>query len=382
MNVLFMALLALVTPGLYHTASGAAAYVGVEHELPDPAVVESYEPATRRLIESPKMDGWRLERALQEQRATIQTPQGALGVSLYYSDTRKRATVILVHGNDPETREMGFLIPYFVVHGVNVISYDQRGTGTSAGNWQLSGPQQRAVDVDAVIDAFAANNLVDRKRIGVWGFSNGGWTAPIVATQRPIAFMLLKSAPAESLPANILFESKQRMMRYHENRASIASAVQTWRDLLSALCDGGDWASAVRAYGAAERSAWFAHSLLPPNLRLPLQGAQAAGYRNFACYDPGNTLTRVTVPTLALYGANDRAVNVPHDSRMLRTSFARSGMTDFTMRIFPGAMHNLLLSNRGFVANVPQRYARGYPEIMIDWLARRGLTSVHKSAMH
>lgn len=373
MNVLFMAaLFALVTPGLYHTATGSPAYVGVEHELPDPAVIESYDPVSRRLVEAPKMNGWRLERAIHEQRSTIETPQGALGVSLYYSDTRKRAAVVLIHGNDPETREMGFLIPYFVVHGINVISYDQRGTGESAGNWQMSGPQQRAVDVDALIDAFGSNKLVDRKRIGVWGFSNGGWTAPIVALQRPIAFMILKSAPAESLETNIVFEAKQRMLRYHETPASIASAVRTWRDVLGALCNGGDWARAARAYGAAQRSPWFAHSLLPPNLHLPLQGAVAAGFRNFACYDPGQLLTHVTTPTLALYGAEDRAVDVPHASRTLRASFDKSGMTDFTMHTYPGAMHTLVLSGNGFVPDAPERYAQGYPEIMIDWLARRG----------
>src|SRR5690348_1535297 len=124
MNALLMAaLLALPTPGLYHTAAGTQAYVGIEHELPDAPAAQAYEPATRRLIDAPKMQGWRLQTAIREQRATVKTPQGALGVSLYYSDDRKRAAVVLVHGNDPETREMGFLIPYFVLHGINVISY-------------------------------------------------------------------------------------------------------------------------------------------------------------------------------------------------------------------------------------------------------------------
>lgn len=370
--LLMAVLLALLTPGLYRTTSGIPTYVGIEHELPDPPIIQSYNPLTRRLAESPRTDGWRLETAIREQRTTVETPQGRLGVSLYYSDVRKRAAIILIHGNDAETREMGFIIPYFVVHGINVISYDQRGTGRSVGNWQMSGPQQRAVDVDSVIDAFSSNKLVDPKRIGTWSFSNGGWTAPIVATQRPIAFMILKSAPAESLEENILFEAKQRMLRYHQNASSMASAVETWRDLLSALCDDGAWAAAIHAYSAAEGSSWFTYSLLPPNLHLPLQGAAAAGWRNFACYDPANTLMHVTTPTLALYGTRDRAVDMPHASRTLRADFAKAGMMDLTMRLYRGAGHTLVLSGNGFVPDVPVRYAQGYPEIMIDWLARRG----------
>jgi alpha-beta hydrolase superfamily lysophospholipase len=373
MNVLLMAgMLALLAPGLYRTATGASTYAGVEHELPDPPVVQSYDPATRRLVESPNVRQWRLVTPVHEQATTVDAPQGKLGVSLYYADRRKRAAIVLIHGNDPETREMGFIIPYLVANGIDVISYDQRGTGSSPGNWQRSGPQQRAADVDAIIDAFAANGLVDRKRIGVWGFSNGGWTAPIVATQRPIAFMILKSAPAESLPENIVYESKQQMLRHHEDTKDIASAAETWRVLLSALCDGASWAPALDAYRAAEGRAWFAHSLLPPALHLPLQGAAATGWRNFACYDPASTLPSVTTPTLALFGSRDRAVDVPHASRTLRADFAKAGMRDFTMRVFPGAAHTLVRSSDGFRADVPERYARGYPEIMIDWLARRG----------
>jgi pimeloyl-ACP methyl ester carboxylesterase len=191
--------------------------------------------------------------------------------------------------------------------------------------------------------------------------------------------MILKSAPTKSLQDNILFESKQRMLRYRQNASAIAASSQTWRDLLGALCDNRDWAPAVRAYGLAQRASWFPYSLLPPNLHLPLQGPAAAGWRNFACYDPGRTLLSVRTPTLALYGSNDRAVDVPHASRTLRAGFAKAGMTDFTMRLFPGAAHTLVLSRDGFVPDVPARYVQGYPEIMIDWLARRGFLKANGS---
>jgi hypothetical protein len=66
------------------------------------------------------------------------------------------------------------------------------------GSWIQNGPAERAADVAAIYDAFATDPLVDGKRIGLWAFSNGGWTAPIVATQRPIAFMILVGTPAET----------------------------------------------------------------------------------------------------------------------------------------------------------------------------------------
>jgi dipeptidyl aminopeptidase/acylaminoacyl peptidase len=108
---------------------------------------------------------------------------------------------------------MGFLIPYFVLNGINVISYDQRGTGKSSGNWLQNGPVQRAADVEAAYDAYSTSAHVDGKRTGVWGFSNGAWTAPIVATTRPLAFMILKSGPAESIETNIYYSVEQNLRR-------------------------------------------------------------------------------------------------------------------------------------------------------------------------
>jgi hypothetical protein len=169
------------------------------------------------------------------------------------------------------------------------------------------------------------------------------------------------------------------MLRYHQPASSIAAAAQTWRDLLGALCNNRNWAPAVRTYRAAQRRSWFTYSLLPPNLHLPLQGAAAAGWRNFACYDPRRTLMHVTTSTLALYGTNDRAVDVPHASQTLRADFAKAGMSDLTMRMYRGAAHTLVLSGNGFVPDVPARYAQGYPKIMIDWLAHRGFLTANGS---
>jgi hypothetical protein len=57
--------------------------------------------------------------AFCEEARIIDAPEGALGIALYFTGDAKQATVILIHGNDPETREMGFLIPCFVLNGIN-----------------------------------------------------------------------------------------------------------------------------------------------------------------------------------------------------------------------------------------------------------------------
>lgn len=110
-----------------------------------------------------------------------------------------------------------------------------------------------AEPVDAIYDAIASDPRVDPKRIGLWAFSNGGWTAPVVATQRPIAFMLLVGAPASTLQANIEYEVAKRVQRAGFNDAQIAQAVKMATAILAALDGTGSWETAQALYTASTR---------------------------------------------------------------------------------------------------------------------------------
>jgi len=372
---------AILSPGLYRNEIGHSVYVGIQSQPPDPSVNDYFDPNTQHTGDLPEHSHLKALRLIRQQARTIDAPGGALGISLYFTGTAKQATVILIHGNDAESREMGFLIPYFVLNGVNVISYDQRGTGKSSGNWQTNGPGQRATDVEAVYDAYATNPHVDATHMGVWGFSNGGWTAPIVATTRPLAFMILKSGPAESIETNICYTVEQKLRHSHYDAEAIASATNTWRALIAALAGTGTWDAARQLYSAASAKPWFAEAYLPmfvpPDSPMPPTPETAEALRRFILFDPTATLSKVRTPTLALFGALDRNVDVAHDPALFRSAFARAGMDDFTVQVYTDAGHTLKVSATGFngEASAPERLTAGYPQIMIQWLRQRGLVA-------
>ncbi len=365
---------AVLAPGVYERGSHAM-YVGIEHELPDPAGNDFFDPQTQETGTLQSADGLHLRTGIREERRTIVTSQGRLGVSLYYAGAQPRATILLIHGNDPETREMGFIIPFFACNGLNVISYDQRGTGESTGNWFLNGPVQRANDANAIYDAFRSDPHVDSKRIGIWAFSNGGWTAPIVTLQRPVAFMILKSPPAESLPSNLDYEVVAQMHRYHESDAATEQALALWHAVEDAIDGTGSWSDAKRVYDRASAQPWFAHSLML-KMQIPPPASLSEGLRRALSYDPTETLQHVRTPTLALFGVLDRNVDVADSSARFQQYFARAGMRDFTMRVYPHAGHQLIVSKTGYNGDAipPRRYVPGYPQIMLTWLAKRGFT--------
>lgn len=376
--VLAPAAASTVTPGLYRDPSSHLIYVGMDEEPPD-RIINYFDPRTGMDGVVSDFKSLHLEKSVSQLRIQVNAPEGRLGVSLWHADARRRASIILIHGNEAATRDTGFLIPYFVLNGINVISYDQRGTGESTGNWQTDGPVQRAADVTAIYDALASNSLVDRARIGVWGFSNGGWTAPIVATRRPVAFMILMSAPSGTIADNIYYEVRQRMSGGRFNQQEISAAVATVRAQIDALAGTGSWDQARALYEAAVPQKWFAASGMRPHKQFPPSKELAEAQRRSLLYDPQPILRQVKTPTLALYGLLDRSVDASHDSAVLRAEFAKAGMRDFTLQVYKDAGHPLAVTATGYDEDaLPRRYVQGFPEIMLSWLKTRGFLNVSR----
>ncbi|HTU82570.1 MAG TPA: alpha/beta hydrolase [Candidatus Acidoferrales bacterium] len=364
---------ATIDPGIYRDAAGAKIYVGIEHTPPDAAYAQYLNPKTGA---TGALSAFKQVTAIcrvREERRVVRAPEGPLGVSLFYAGDAPRATVLLIHGADNETRDMGWIVPYFACNGVDVISYDQRGTGASTGSWLADGPQARARDADALYDVFRSDARVDPRRIGVWAFSNGGWTAPIVAVDRPIAFMILQSAPAESVERNVYYEVRETMLHAGRNDADVDRAIAAWQTIVAAFEGRTPVNAAKEAYVQAKRAPWFEDSLLPliPE-RTAFTEPALDGWRRYLSYDPLPTLSKVRTPTLALYGRLDRKVDVEHDVAVLKTAFERAGMRDLTVRWFPDAGHTLKITANGFDYETPARYSRGYPRVMLEWLRARG----------
>lgn len=365
-----------LAPGAY-VGSGHTIYVGVQHDPPGPATNDFFDSTSQGTGDLHATPDLHLRSGISAEPRDIEAPQGRLGFSLYYTGERPRATVILVHGNDPETREMGFIIPFFVCNGINVISYDQRGVGESVGDWLLSGPGQRADDVEAIYDVMRSDPHVDAHRIGIWGFSNGGWTAPLVAIHRPVAFMILKSAPTESLAQNIDYEVEQSMRRHNVGDASL-QAIALWHAFEASLDDALSWSQTKHLYDIDVKQPWFQYSLMPDlGISIPPPPAKIAGLRRLVIFDPTQTLLSVSsTPTLALYGALDRNVDAADSAAHLREYLTRAGNRDVTIEMYPNAGHQLIVSKSGYNGDAapPERFVPHYPQIMITWLAQRGFT--------
>ncbi len=378
-------------PGLYATGHERL-YVGIEAEPPDRRTIQYFDPASRRVGTLRRTSGKTYETtdrpvvtyvltapavAVEEQRSTVRAAAGRLGVSFWHaSPAEKRPTIVLVHGADDETRDMGYLVAYFVSHGLNVVTYDQRGTGRSEGDWRYTSPQSKADDVIAILASLRGNADCDPKTFGLWGFSNGAWVAPIVATRSTLAFLILESPAAESIAQNVLYEvagSLRETSRF--SGAQIDAAVAFERLMLTSVATNAHWDAVNAGLVRARAQPWFPYLRIPPGLPIPPPRPVLARLRAALVYDPTRTLEHVHTPTLALFGALDKNVDARDSEARLRDDFRIGGNRALTVRVFAGADHTLIATASGFEdrPSVPRRAVPGYPAVAIDWLRMHGV---------
>ncbi|HET8751283.1 MAG TPA: alpha/beta fold hydrolase [Gaiellaceae bacterium] len=175
------------------------------------------------------------------------------GLAVSYSPAGHTALVAL-HGAGNGTRDSHPL--YRHLHetlpplGVGVATFDRRGDGESEGRPTLGRFEAQ------VRDGLAVAAALETERFGLWGFSQGGWVAPLAATLSDDVAFVITIAALGLTAADLLL---------HANRRQLELA--------------GDYEPKVIKQAAALRR------------RMP--------------YDPRAVFAAVRVPILAFYGELD-----------------------------------------------------------------------------
>lgn len=311
---------------------------------------------------------------LEERPSTFRASDGRLiaGSTWLAQGIQPHAGIVLAHGADDETRQMGVLIAQLAEAGLAVFSFDQRGTGASEGNWRSDGIERIAADMVQAAELLQTN--LHLARVGFFGFSNGGWTAPAAAARfaHP-AFVIIKSGDSQSVEDNVLFETRTAVER-HAGAAAADRAADVMRSLFAALHSDTetDWAGARKKLEEVEGEPWLQYTQLPPPQAIPFPAAVKDGYRRELFFDPREDLKKIACPVLVMLGDLDVDVDGPRSAALYRAYFRESGNGEATVELLAGAGHQLV-QGPGAAANnslETGRYAMQYPRDMLTWLGR------------
>lgn len=291
---------------------------------------------------------------------------------------------VAVHGSGREQAVYGYRLPYLAAaHGMAGFVFDKRGTGESGGEYTQNFPDL-AGDVKAAVEFLATQPEIDPGRIGLVGYSQGGWIAPMAAAQgapvntivvnygvaRPVfdedrwgyVWALRKHGFGEreiaevdainAIMAQIIDE--RRKDAYPELRAAVEKARQE------------PWFAAVKE---SDSSVGFLAGSAVPLWAWEwfdkLVGFEVIYGSIDRIYDPEATIRNLELPSLWLFAGDDSSAPTEWSVEVLERLIADGAPIEF--EVYPGLEHGMVV-----VDDSPERdylgYQPGYPLRYIRWL--------------
>jgi hypothetical protein len=274
------------------------------------------------------------------------------GVSLAatYSPAGDTA-LVAVHGAGEGTRDSSILRHLHDVlppAGFGVVTFDRRGEGESTGD-----PSRGRFEVQAC-DALAVLAAVNPPRGGLFGYSQGGWVAPLAAAQsRAVAFLVVVASAGVTPSQQMMYATERQLRLAGYDDAVVARALELRRHFEMWVHEPQPVPELKARLSAAVDEDWFGLLFLPPML---LDAEERRRRIEEMDFDPRPVFARVPVPTLALWGEDDSWTPVAPSVEAWQQA-----CHSVETVIVPNAEHDLTRPNGAF--------AEEFDRTLVNWLS-------------
>ena len=267
-------------------------------------------------------------------------------------------TIVLVPAGPLSRHGSAMYANFFLAQGHAVLAYDRR-----------AGPApfpRYAEDAVAAVDTLRRRRGIDRKRIGLWGSSQGGWLALMAAARSPdVAFVISQAGMLVPAWRQELYRLESEAVADGIPTPVIEEALAFERRLFHVAESATGWDSIAAALAIRPRPPW--HDLVyQPSSLEQLQRV----WKNDFSFDPRKHITGVRRPVLALFGGLDRSTPI-ESAGILTRAIGSLGRVE--IEFFPTANHAFLDADTGGPDEIPRlsRFVPGFFDRMRDWLRAR-----------
>jgi pimeloyl-ACP methyl ester carboxylesterase len=331
----------------------------------------------------------------------VRIPNRAANLELAGTFTKPRGAarspaVVLISGSGPQDRDESLLNhkPFLVLadhltrQGIAVLRYDDRGVGGSTGRFATATSEDFMTDALAAVAWLKSRADVEPARIGLIGHSEGGLIAPMAAVRSSdVAFIVLLAGPGVT-GESILYEQGAKIARAAgAAEAAIQKNVAMQKRLFEIVKSTPDTAAmraalrgamraAVDSLSAAERQALGVMGDLDRYIEGQVQSISTPWFRAFLMYDPATSLSRVTVPVLAINGELDLQVPPKQNLPVIEQALQRAGNRDVTIRELPRLNHLFQTATTGAPAEygtIDETFSPLALELVSGWIRARAV---------
>ncbi len=207
---------------------------------------------------------------------------------------------IFIHGSGPSERNSVWYLSvarYLQANGIAVLLPDKRGCEKSEGDWIGASIEDLATDTLSAIEFVKTQQMFEYSTIGLVGFSQGGWIAPVAAAKSDdLSFVVSMSGAAVTTDEQLLYGQITEIGSY--------------------------------TYP-------FIAKLIAPITANSLK--QKEHLSALYPFDPIPYWKDVRVPVFFAFGEGDRAVPVDESIKRLR----ENDFNQFQVKVYPGGGHGI-----------------------------------------
>lgn len=288
--------------------------------------------------------------------------------------------VVLVHGSGNDAATLTYHRQYqFPLEGVATFVYDKRGTGRSSGKFTMLF-DVLAGDVLAAVERLRGHPKVDPERIGLAGYSQGGWIAPLAASRDPrIKFVVVGYGMLESPAREDRLEIHNALRTRGFGDAEIHKAdeiVDAAERLVANDFRGDGWSTLSALEKKYQKEPWvpvLADSLTGAFLRFPHWLMSTYGKRRIQqiswFHDSRPILEKLDIPMLWVLGGKD--IEAPNEVTIAELGRLRASGKPIDLEIYPDADHGIVEFEEKDGERVYTRYAPGYFALESGWVREK-----------
>jgi pimeloyl-ACP methyl ester carboxylesterase len=308
---------------------------------------------------------------------------------------RRFPAILLITGSGQQDRDetlfghkpFAVIADHLTRHGFLVLRVDDRGMGTTTGDFSQATTLDFAKDVEAGLDFLESLPEVDKAKIGLLGHSEGGMIAPMVADARKeVKFIVLLAGPGEPCgqllvqqseavsisqgmaPADAKAGSELVRIAVEEINKNLDSA-STVNHIRSRVVD---WAKTVDSVTLAKIRARNSGSMDEVIVQT-MKTMGSTWFRYFIAFDPRPYLEKLSCKVLALNGSKDVQVVAGPNLAGMRAALKKSHAQEYEVIELPGLNHlfqTCASCSPAEYGELEETFSPKVLEVIDQWLAK------------
>ena len=298
--------------------------------------------------------------------------------------------VILISGSGAQDRNeeiMGhkpFLIiaDYLTRRGVAVLRYDDRGTAQSTGNFLDATTADLATDAESAVAYLKTRKVINSKKIGLMGHSEGGVIAPMVASRsKDVGFIVLLAGTGIRGDSLLLLQEELIYRASGMSEDKITETCNINSKIFKKIV------SMEKHLSLQEITEFMTADLKDDISKIIPEGMNTDDYINrfaislsspwmqyFLRYDPAPALERVKCPVLAVNGNKDLQVPANVNLQAISNALKKGGNRKVTVKEYPNLNHLFQECTTGSPAEyavIEQTFSPDVLNDLADWIEKQ-----------